>query len=272
MTSPNGDIGFQDNGKATAVSESNKMKPPADLQNTSQAKDSLQVPKGRRFHRKRRHSTSEDFNGNGSKKHRRQPSGHHKKGPAGDIILPTKFLLGGNISDPLNLNSLLDEKVNKALNAITPTSSPLPPRSSTVHIVIPPDMTDPLGLNESGESPPSEQNGFEKAANDSENMETAKGGGKKKRKRRKSQHEKMFLVEAQSGEMVEKDDKGDVSTTSVVSTEKAGKLKKTVPQALNLQGQNNMSDVLSVNVSQVRFIIFLWKQSLFRNRMKPKMT
>lgn len=29
------------------------------------------------------------------------------------IIPPTKFLLGGNITDPLNLNSLQDEEVNR---------------------------------------------------------------------------------------------------------------------------------------------------------------
>lgn len=30
-----------------------------------------------------------------------------------DSVLPSKFLLGGNIFDPLNLNSLLDEDVNR---------------------------------------------------------------------------------------------------------------------------------------------------------------
>lgn len=31
----------------------------------------------------------------------------------GTIIPPTKFLLGGNIYDPLNLNSLQDEEINR---------------------------------------------------------------------------------------------------------------------------------------------------------------
>ncbi|KAJ9587552.1 hypothetical protein L9F63_019008, partial [Diploptera punctata] len=31
----------------------------------------------------------------------------------GTIIPPTKFLLGGNIHDPLNLNSLQDEEINR---------------------------------------------------------------------------------------------------------------------------------------------------------------
>eukprot|EP00064_Thunnus_orientalis_P010943 superscaffoldBa00001530_g10972 len=65
-----------------------------------------------------------------------------------DSVLPTNFLLGGNIFDPLNLNSLLDEEVNKALNAETPKSSPLPAKSrDPVEILIPRDITDPLNLN-----------------------------------------------------------------------------------------------------------------------------
>lgn len=37
----------------------------------------------------------------------------YKKRKKGNLIPPTKFLLGGNIRDPLNLNSLQDEEVNK---------------------------------------------------------------------------------------------------------------------------------------------------------------
>ncbi len=52
----------------------------------------------------------------------------YKKGQSlgGKTALPSKFLLGGNIRDPLNLNSLSDEKISKMVNAITPESSPLP--------------------------------------------------------------------------------------------------------------------------------------------------
>ncbi|KAJ8366542.1 hypothetical protein AAFF_G00350670 [Aldrovandia affinis] len=72
-----------------------------------------------------------------------------------DPVLPTNFLLGGNIFDPLNLNSLLDEEVSRALNARTPESSPLPARSrGPVEILVPRDITDPLDLNGgSGGSP-----------------------------------------------------------------------------------------------------------------------
>ncbi|XP_075891352.1 7SK snRNA methylphosphate capping enzyme-like [Nelusetta ayraudi] len=68
--------------------------------------------------------------------------------------LPSHFLMGGNIFDPLNLNSLLDEDVNKATNQETPQSSPLPSRGGDpVEILFPRDITDPLNLkggNEDG--------------------------------------------------------------------------------------------------------------------------
>lgn len=82
-------------------------------------------------------------------KRRRGNANHHKRQQklGGRFILPNKFLLGGNITDPLNLNSMQDENINRALNAVTPSSSPLPPRNSTIDIVLPTDVTDPLGLN-----------------------------------------------------------------------------------------------------------------------------
>lgn len=62
---------------------------------------------------------------------------------------PTKFLLGGNINDPLNLASFADDEVNKQANAVTPKSSPVPtPRHRTqVEVLIPPNINDPLNLN-----------------------------------------------------------------------------------------------------------------------------
>lgn len=73
----------------------------------------------------------------------------HKRPPKEVFIPPTKFLLGGNISDPLNLNSLQDEDVNRAMNAVTPESSPLPtpPRhKGKIDVIIPPNIRDPLNL------------------------------------------------------------------------------------------------------------------------------
>lgn len=64
-------------------------------------------------------------------------------------VLPSKFLLGGNINDPLNLNSLQDEEINRAMNAVTPKSSPIPTpprRKGRVEVIIPPNIHDPLNL------------------------------------------------------------------------------------------------------------------------------
>lgn len=65
------------------------------------------------------------------------------------IVLPTKFLLGGNISDPLNLNSLYDDEKGMLLNEKTPNSSPLPfpVHRENTNSVFPPNITDPLNLN-----------------------------------------------------------------------------------------------------------------------------
>ncbi len=62
-----------------------------------------------------------------------------------------KFLLGGNIRDPLNLNSLSDEKVARVVNAVTPESSPIPtPKHRKaeykIEVLIPPNISDPLNL------------------------------------------------------------------------------------------------------------------------------
>lgn len=57
------------------------------------------------------------------------------------VIPPTKFLFGGNISDPLNLNSLQ----NESENACTPKSSPVP-TPPKVEVLIPPNIHDPLHL------------------------------------------------------------------------------------------------------------------------------
>lgn len=91
---------------------------------------------------KRRNTSNSSF------KHPTYGKRRRRANSESDSILPTNFLLGGNIFDPLNLNSLLDEDVNRALNAETPKSSPLPAKSrDPVEILIPRDITDPLNLN-----------------------------------------------------------------------------------------------------------------------------
>jgi len=65
------------------------------------------------------------------------------------IVLPTRFLLGGNITDPLNLNSLCDDEVNKSMNETTPISSPvpIPTHRMEVRVLVPVNSADPLNLN-----------------------------------------------------------------------------------------------------------------------------
>ncbi|XP_012251822.2 7SK snRNA methylphosphate capping enzyme bin3-like [Athalia rosae] len=94
-----------------------------------------------KFSRKR----SQSFTGNG-----KFFPPHKRRKKDGGIIPPTKFLLGGNICDPLNLNSMQDEEINRAMNAVTPKSSPLPTpkhRKGAIEVIIPPNICDPLNLS-----------------------------------------------------------------------------------------------------------------------------
>lgn len=96
------------------------------------------------------------------------------------IVLPTKFLLGGNIYDPLNLSGLGEDE-----NQITPQSSPLPtPKHRThVEVRIPANINDPLNLN-SGEDI------------DESTLISPKGKGKRKRKRKRTESETTVDEEA----------------------------------------------------------------------------
>ncbi|XP_068569125.1 LOW QUALITY PROTEIN: 7SK snRNA methylphosphate capping enzyme [Cebidichthys violaceus] len=94
---------------------------------------------------KRRYSMGVGFKG--LAKRRRRAVSDSQSEP----VLPSHFLLGGNIFDPLNLNSLLDEDVNRATNQETPKCSPLPSRGGDpVEILVPRDITDPLNLKGGG--------------------------------------------------------------------------------------------------------------------------
>ncbi|KAK6175589.1 hypothetical protein SNE40_014019 [Patella caerulea] len=63
-------------------------------------------------------------------------------------VLPTKFLLGGTIDDPLNLKGLSSSEQLDALKHFSPVSSPLwHSQRKNVEVVIPPNITDPLNLN-----------------------------------------------------------------------------------------------------------------------------
>uniref|UniRef100_A0A8C6SZW1 RNA methyltransferase n=1 Tax=Neogobius melanostomus TaxID=47308 RepID=A0A8C6SZW1_9GOBI len=160
---------------------------------------------------KRRYTSSFSFKHPTSGKRRRRANSES------DSVLPTNFLLGGNIFDPLNLNSLLDEEVNKALNAETPKSSPLPAKSrDPVEILIPRDITDPLNLN-SG------------IADSSVLVSPYKSGGKKRHRNRhhggnnnSSSQQTMSdcgRVEAKTGSCVKHDNEFPSSSAQKVSKE-----------------------------------------------------
>ena len=86
------------------------------------------------------------------------PSSRAGMGPPGaKNVLPSKFLLGGNINDPLNLNSLNDERIARVANAVTPESSPVPTpvhrkEEYKIEVLIPPNISDPLNLNADDDS------------------------------------------------------------------------------------------------------------------------
>eukprot|EP00057_Strongylocentrotus_purpuratus_P033048 XP_789930.2 PREDICTED: probable RNA methyltransferase Y17G7B.18 [Strongylocentrotus purpuratus] len=65
-----------------------------------------------------------------------------------------KFLLGGSITDPLNLNSLDDEEISRIANALTPACSPLPHIDKDPDpVIVPQDFKDPLKLNITDDNP-----------------------------------------------------------------------------------------------------------------------
>ncbi|KAL4221732.1 hypothetical protein ACF0H5_019987 [Mactra antiquata] len=65
--------------------------------------------------------------------------------------LPNRFLNGGSIDDPLNLNGLDSSELGKQLNSITPQSSPLPTpvRRQSIEVRLPFNISDPLNLDNS---------------------------------------------------------------------------------------------------------------------------
>lgn len=127
--------------KAHPLRPKNGLHPPGN----SQPPVPPSAPAGQQRITKRRYTVGVGFKG--LAKRRRRANSDSQSEP----VLPSHFLLGGNIFDPLNLNSLLDEDVNKATNQETPKCSPLPSRGGDpVEILVPRDITDPLNLKGGG--------------------------------------------------------------------------------------------------------------------------
>ncbi|XP_061768888.1 7SK snRNA methylphosphate capping enzyme-like [Nerophis ophidion] len=106
---------------------------------TGNSQSSMTAP-AQRISRKR-YSVGVPFKRPAKRRHRDSSDGQMES------VLPTHFLMGGNIFDPLNLNSLLDDDINRSTNQETQKCSPLPPRNKgPVEILVPRDITDPLNL------------------------------------------------------------------------------------------------------------------------------
>ncbi|KRT86728.1 methyltransferase, partial [Oryctes borbonicus] len=115
------------------------MEHPVKMQNKSRRTSNFSTASQKKFkHDRSGRKRSKSFSGGGPGKMKNMKP-----------VLPTKFLLGGNINDPLNLNSLQDEEINRAMNAVTPKSSPIPTpprRKGQIEVIIPSNMNDPLHL------------------------------------------------------------------------------------------------------------------------------
>ncbi|KAG7164580.1 7SK snRNA methylphosphate capping enzyme-like [Homarus americanus] len=66
-------------------------------------------------------------------------------------VLPSKFLLGGNITDPLNLGSLDKEEIAPS-GVLESTGSAVSKRSDAVRVIIAPNINDPLNLDASSDN------------------------------------------------------------------------------------------------------------------------
>ncbi|KAG7256389.1 hypothetical protein CRUP_002040 [Coryphaenoides rupestris] len=121
--------------------KTHQLHPKSSLQSTHQAPPTASSQRTG----KRRYSLGVGFKGLAKRRRRANSDGQSEP------VLPSNFLLGGNIFDPLNLNSLLDEEVNRSTNRETPKCSPLPSRGGDpVEILVPRDITDPLNLEGGG--------------------------------------------------------------------------------------------------------------------------
>ncbi|XP_067435729.1 7SK snRNA methylphosphate capping enzyme [Thunnus thynnus] len=124
--------------KTRPLRPKNGLQPPSNSQNPLAAVPAQRIAK-------RRYSMGVGFKG--LAKRRRRANSDSQSEP----VLPSHFLLGGNIFDPLNLNSLMDEDINRVTNQETPKCSPLPSRGGDpVEILVPRDITDPLNLKGDG--------------------------------------------------------------------------------------------------------------------------
>ncbi|XP_017793395.1 PREDICTED: probable RNA methyltransferase bin3 [Habropoda laboriosa] len=141
----------------------------------------------------------------------------------GVIIPPTKFLLGGNICDPLNLNSMQDEEINRAMNAVTPKSSPLPTpkhKKEVIEVIIPPNICDPLNLSNCNDNDNDE---YEKQL-----ISPTKKGSKRRNRKKKR---------ASSGSGNDASDLIEIKTKDCDTTDIAEPIEQSAPENVETEQQ-----------------------------------
>lgn len=150
----------------------------------------------------------------------------------GAIIPPTKFLLGGNICDPLNLNSMQDEEINRAMNAVTPKSSPLPTpkhKKEIIEVIIPPNICDPLNLTNCNDNEEYEKQLISPMKRNSKRRN-------RKRKRASSGSGKDEIKMMESSEAKLKETEGNSAAVIESSTERLSN------ERINLEETQNVQD------------------------------
>lgn len=135
--------------KKRAFTNNKKETPPSRRLSTND-RDAYNNPKTGSGGKKRHHSVSQQQAGN----HKPVPFSKRRRKTIDRNPTP-KFLMGGNITDPLNLNSLADEEISRVVNEIaTPIPSPASQQRLNKDpdpVIVPDDITDPLKLNSEGD-------------------------------------------------------------------------------------------------------------------------
>lgn len=145
------------------------------------------------------------------------------------VSSPSRFLLGGNVRDPLNLASLNDEDVNRLLNAVTPKSSPIPTpahRKEAVEVIIPSNIYDPLNLNSAEEG--------HICCRSVQNAEA--GCGKKKRNKKRNKRKRTVSDSEQIGSKR----KRTISDCEPVASE-------AVPEGTNARENKSVQDFIELS-------------------------
>lgn len=134
-------------------------------ENTTPSPKKIRTDPEFRYKRKRSYS----YSGPGEFRNKRRKN---------NIVLPSKFLLGGTISDPLNLGSLDKEGIAK-LAEDEAAGGTVSKRSDAVRVIIPPNINDPLNLDASSDN--------EDVLTDALQKQLRRNRRRRKRKRRLSE-------------------------------------------------------------------------------------